>query len=195
MRIVSLASLVVVLVVTACASGGERVPGARAAATTSGAPRDWVSVENVHGAFRASFPGVPETSTSTIETDEGPFELISVAVEKDGVAYMIGSNAVSSTTLASVGAEGVLENARDGALGSVNGRLSSERSFLVHGHRARDITAEIPDEGLSFLVTLVLAESAAGGPRLYQILIVKPAAHDLGPSREWFVGSFEVLER
>ena len=82
--------------------------------------------------------------------------------------------------------ERVLDGARDGAVGNVNGVLRSEQRIALGGHPGRDLVVDVPGQVVARQRIYLV------GRRLYQLIVVTDQPPS-SPEIERSLNSFRLL--
>src|SRR5436305_15004892 len=91
----------------------------------------WEAVNE--GGFTAQMPGTANRQTQSIDTPSGKIDITMLSVEKSGEAFIVGYNDIPAAvaTLADANPEQFLNNARDGAVQNVHGKVTSEHAITI----------------------------------------------------------------
>lgn len=144
------------------------------------------------GGFSVMSPVPLEESTQSIDSELGPIEIHFYMGEDNGRAYMVGYSDYPQDFVDQTDPQVLLDGARDGAVGNINGKLVSEIKVLLEDqHPGREIVAtailDQDQEGtLKERVFLV-------GNRLYQIVVIAPSGEMSTQEMDDFIKSFKLL--
>ena len=151
--------------------------------------------------FTVRMPGKPSKRTQSMDTAVGKIQLTTLAAEKGGEAFIVGYNDFpDSPAVRDRDPEELLNNARDGAVRTVNGKVTSEKAITMNGHPGKEFSGEgISQEADSsgkrqeFTFTERIYWVV---PRLYQVLYIRPKT-TAAPSDDGqkFLDSFRLTEK
>ena len=154
-------------------------------------PQAYVSEE---GGFQIMTPLPLEESTQSVDSELGPIEVHFFMAELSNRAYMVGYSDYPEDFIAQSDPQVLLDGARDGAVGNINGKLVSE--FKI------SLADQYP--GRELVVTALLDEDTEGtlkgrmylvNNRLYQIMVVAPSGDMSTQAMDDFINSFTLLQR
>jgi hypothetical protein len=157
---------------------------------------EWETV--TEGGFTAQMPATPTRQVQSIDTSSGKIDVTILAATKGGEAFLIGYNDVPASVAAAADPKTILDNARDGAVRKVNGKVTSEREISIEGHPGKEFTGDgaapsknggKPDEG-TFTERVYWVS-----PRLYQVLNVRPKGSALSDDAQKFLDSFKLVSK
>lgn len=147
---------------------------------------DWRDFNSTDGKFSVRMPGDPKEETNTIETDSGEITIHLFGVPIGNSDYIVAYSDYPEELVNSKGSTGILESARDGAIGNTKGKLISGEPVELNGFPGLKLVVESPDgtgiaQAMIFLV----------GNRLYQVFVA--AEKDTAYSEEnlAFLDSFQ----
>ncbi len=157
-----------------------------AAAAACSLPAKWEKLSE--GGFTVEMPGKAEKQTQTVPTAAGSVAINMFTVEKGGEAFIVGYNDFPAAAAEAVNLDQMLNNARDGAIRNVNGKLTSERAVTLNGAPGKEFVGEAttPQAG-TFTARIYWAK-----PRLYQVLYVRPKSAAASTNGEKFLASFQL---
>jgi len=174
-KITMISSILIVILLSACGSTG---------------PEKFTSEE---GAFSVISPLPLEESTQSIDTELGLIEVHFFMAEQVDRAYMVGYSDYPQDFVDQSDPQAMLDGARDGAVGNINGKLVSEIKVLLDD--------QYP--GREIVVTAMLDQDQEGtlkermflvGNRLYQVMVIAPSG-DMGVQEmDEFINSFKLLK-
>ena len=153
----------------------------------------WETVSE--GGFTAQMPGTPNRQTQSVDTAGGKIDITMLSTTKGNEAYIVGYNDIpaSIAAIADANPETFLNNARDGAVRNVNGKVTSEHAITIDGHPGKEFTGDgtSPDDAKQ--EGTFTARVYWVNPRLYQVLYVRPKTSS-APSEngQKFLDSFKL---
>ena len=145
----------------------------------------WQVFESTPGRFKVAFPGAPITKRGKLATEIG--EVVSIRHSAgDGAesTYDVTYNDYPKAGIARLSPAKLLDAARDGLAYQANGRLVSEKPFMIGKVAGRDQTI-LGADGTHYRIRLLLVEN-----RLYQLTaMARPPAQ---ANEQRFFGSFQL---
>jgi hypothetical protein len=174
-KIVVTVVLLTVFLLSACASSGSQ------------------AFTSEEGAFSINSPMAMEETTQSIDTELGAIEVHFFMAEEIDRAYMVGYSDYPQEFVDQNDPQMMLDGARDGATGNINGNLVSEIRILLDD--------QYP--GREIVVTAMLDEDQEGtlkahmflvGNRLYQVMVVAPSGELSMQEMDDFINSFKLLK-
>lgn len=153
----------------------------------------WETVNE--GGMTAQMPGTPQKQSQSVSTAVGPINVTMLTVTKGNEAFIVGYNDVpdQAAAVADSRPDDFLNNARDGAVNNVHGKVTSERPLTLDGHPGKEFSGdgtspEDPKQEASFTARVYWVR-----PHLYQVLYVRPKT-DAAPSDDGkkFLDSFQL---
>ena len=149
----------------------------------------WKEFESKDGGFSVSMPGPPAERRQTFNTQVGSVEARFFTVEADrgSSVYMIVYGDYPEDLMASHDKNILLDAARDGAVGNIQGTLLSERAIAIGNHPGRELQVLSSDGKLALQIRLYLA-----GNRQYQVVMVSPKSSSSTADRDRFFDSFKL---
>ncbi len=148
---------------------------------------NWQEYVYANDGFAISAPSKPMTETSTVNSPFGPVEMhfYSIPMENDSGFMAIASELHPSDTRTP---QQVLENARDGAVASVNGKLLSQAPVSLDNKPGLQI--EVDTGKYHSRIRYYFA-----GRILYQLMSIAPLGQPLPAETARFVDSFHFVQR
>jgi hypothetical protein len=134
-----------------------------------------------------------EETTQSIDTELGAIEVHFFMAEATDRAYMVGYSDYPQEFIDQNDPQMMLDGARDGATGNINGNLVSEIRILLDD--------QYP--GREIVVTAMLDEDQEGtlkahmflvGNRLYQVMVIAPSGELSMQEMDDFINSFKLLK-
>src|SRR2546423_13062679 len=92
--------------------------------------------------FTVQMPGTPTHQTQSVDKASGKIDITLLTVEKSGEAFIVGYNDIPAAVaaMADQNPDSFLNNARDGAVRNVNGKVTSERPVTIGGPPRQEVT-------------------------------------------------------
>jgi hypothetical protein len=149
---------------------------------------DWQSFSPSDGAFTVQVPAKPTEFKKTMQSPQGEVQVTvyeSAVPGSDG-KFILSVSQYPEGTLKAGTEDKHLDNARDGAVASVKGKLKREKSLLLDSYPGRELTIEI--EGKSPIILRMYAVK----DRLYQLAAVGPQELVTSQDAAKFFDSFKV---
>jgi hypothetical protein len=144
------------------------------------------------GGFSIMSPLPMEEASQTVDTELGSIEIHTFMVEQSDRAYMVGYSDYPQDYIDQSDPEIILDGARDGAVGNVNGKLASEIKLLL----------EDQYPGREIVITAMLDQDHEGtikshmylvGNRLYQVMVIAASGEMSVQEMDDFINSFKLL--
>ncbi|MCU0554226.1 MAG: hypothetical protein MUF17_05585 [Syntrophales bacterium] len=149
----------------------------------------WKDFHSKEGGFSVSMPGTPVEKRQAYHTQAGPVEAHFFTVEADrgSLVYMVVYGDYPEALMAADDREMLLDAARDGAVGNIQGTLLGERSVSMGGHPGRELQVLSSDGRLALQMRIYLVKS-----RQYQVVAVMPKEARSTEDRDRFLDSFRL---
>lgn len=135
--------------------------------------------------YRIEMPAAWSVSSESVPTDLGPIAMNMATVDQGARAYMAIHSIFPQSHIDRTPAETLLNNARDGAVRNVKGKLLNERRIMLQGNPGRHILVDTPDNRVSQRFVLV-------GNKLIQAIYVGAAGDEFQPNVVRFFNSFTI---
>jgi hypothetical protein len=145
------------------------------------------------GRFSVMSPLPLEESTQSVDSELGPIEVHFFMADQADRAYMVGYSDYPQDFIDQTDPDSILDGARDGAVGNVNGKLVSETNLLLDDqHPGREI-----------IITTMLDQDQEGtvkshmylvGNRLYQVMVIAASGEMSVQEMDDFINSFKLLD-
>jgi hypothetical protein len=153
----------------------------------------WETVSE--GGFTAQMPGTPKRQTQSVPAGGDNIDVTMLSVEKGDEAFIVGYNDIPAAvaTLADANPEQLLNNARDGAVQDIHGKVTSEHAITIDGHPGKEFTGDgtSPDDAKQ--EGTFTARVYWVNPRLYQVLYVRPKSTSApSDNGQKFLDSFKL---
>jgi hypothetical protein len=162
-----------------------------AAALGFGQQPEWMPFTSSAGKFRVLFPGEPTEQKESVKTPAGVVEVTTFFVEQqlEQVNYVVTYARFPAAAVKAGSEAKRLDNARDGAVARMKGKLKSEKRIaLQKQYPGRELLIETPDK------RRVRGRIYAVGDRLYQVLVLGPAAVVDSKETSRFLDSFQLTK-
>jgi len=151
---------------------------------------EWKAFNSKEGNYEVQLPGTPRENRNSVKTSVGTVYVVLavVPVNKGEGNYVVGFSELPEAVVKADSEAKRLDNARDGAIASVKGKLKSEKEVKLDGHSGRELDIEVGN-GM-----LVRARFYAVNNRLYQVMAV--GSRDLVGSTDTgkFLNSFKLVK-
>src|SRR5262249_33927006 len=131
---------------------------------------EWKEFTSKEGGFAVLLPGTPVEQRQLVKTPVGSVDVHLFVVDPEGApgAYVVGYSDFPEVALNDGGAQKRLDNARDGAVAQVKGKLKSEKKIKLKGVPGRELHIEVNDKTAVRLRLYVVQN------RLYQVMSIGP---------------------
>ncbi len=163
----------IILIVMLALAGCERSP--------------WQEFSSKEGAFSVSMPGAPAEKRQLFDTRSGSVEAHFFTLEHGSAVYMVVYGDYPEAPLAAADKDRILDSARDGAVGNIQGTLLDERTVTLSGHPGREARIQSFDGRLELLMRIYLVNA-----RQYQVVTVFPKETASTKDRDRFLDSFKL---
>jgi len=147
--------------------------------------RQWAEYTPSDGSFVALFPVTPTKATKTVNTAIGPMDITIYAASELSLAYSVAVVDYPADHVQQVGAAGLLDSARDGAVANTQGTLLSEEILNIRGNPGRELKVSAAGGKGTARCKLVLV-----GNRLFQVIVAGPSDKSYAPEVRRFLDSF-----
>jgi hypothetical protein len=157
-------------------------------AACSAAPQEFKSAL---GRFSVMTPAELKETTQTVETPGGNLKLHIFVGQEGRTGYFVSYNDHPPELVKRASPENMLDGARDGAVGNIQGNLASESKITLEGYPGREIVIDGTAEdgrGLTIRGRLFLVKN-----RLYQVMAVTPRGQANTKEIDDFLQSFKLL--
>jgi hypothetical protein len=157
-----------------------------------GAGDEWKTFTPKAGGFTVSFPGTPTEHKQSVKMPSGSSIEVMLYVyepKKGEGQYVVSFSEYPDSALKAGTDEKRLENARDGAIQNVKGKLKGGTKHIkVDGYPGLDLTIETKEN------ILVRTRIYAVKNRLYQTLVIGPPKMVTAKETEQFLNSFKLVK-
>jgi hypothetical protein len=147
--------------------------------------QDWKEFNSQECRCSAQFPGTPQPKTQGMQTKVGTLEARMFMLEVPGAFYAMAYVDYPKDALAKKAPDELLDGARDGAVGNVKGKLTTETKVSMSGYPGRELRIDAPGD-LALVARIYLVKE-----RLYQILVVMPKSKESDAEAKKFLDSFK----
>lgn len=137
--------------------------------------------------FSVQFPTGPNRESDIVNTPSGKVELIQYMSKNKDILYAAMYGDYRSNTFIGMTSEQILDNARNGAVENVQGKLLSEVTISKGHCPGREITVKVQPN------TVLTAQIILKDNRVYQVMVVTPSDKLFTSQRREFFNSFEIL--
>jgi hypothetical protein len=138
------------------------------------------------GRFSILLPGEPERMVQKVDTPFGALELIMYQAGSKKIGFMVGYADYPQKMFESADIEKMLDDARDGAVQNIQGKLIDEKVLDFHGNPGRELEIKVPNKAtIKSRIILI-------GTRLYQVMVVSESKSALRKNCPKFFESFKV---
>jgi hypothetical protein len=161
------------------------------------AGKDWIAYEPEHSKCSILIPGQPQKKEQSVNTGAGnvTLELFMYQPEQgadDNYLYMISYadlpiDQISSDSTGLI--NGFLDNARDGAINNVHGKLMAETVIKYQKYPGREMRIDFQNGTAVIQSRIYLIKN-----RLYTLQVIIPPTKDFNASVNKFLDSFSLIE-
>lgn len=148
--------------------------------------QNWIVYSPEGMSYHIDMPQKWVPSQQTIPTDVGPVEMYMATIGLGARAYMAIHSSYPQSHIDTVPPDTMLNNARDGAVSSVKGKLLKEDRFTISGYPARHLVVDTPQGRISQRMVLV-------GVTLVQAIYVGPAGDEAKADVQRFFSSLTIM--
>jgi hypothetical protein len=149
----------------------------------------WKEFESKEGGFSVQMPGPPAEKRQTFNTQVGSVDARFFTVEADrgSSVFMVVYGDYPEALMATEDRNILLDAARDGAVGNIQGTLLSERAISIGDHPGRELQVQSSDGKLALQIRIYLVRN-----RQYQVVMVSPKSTPSTADRDRFFNSFKL---
>lgn len=148
-------------------------------------PAGWMAFSSKPGRFSVSVPATPTEKPQFVGQQK---VTRFIAEDKNKGVYVISFSDYPDADLKKDLLQKRLDQARDGAVASVNGMLKAEKAIQLEGHPGRELAIE------SAGVVIVRMRMFVVDRRLYQVLVLGPAPILASKEITFFLDSFRLIK-
>jgi outer membrane lipoprotein-sorting protein len=150
-------------------------------------PPLWTEFKSVEGQFSILMPQKPVSRAATVETPEGRVEQHIFIATHDLMVCMVGYSDIPKPAVVASNADAFFDGLQEQFIKELDGKLESQNSLSLDGHRGREVTAQLFRGKLRMRMFLV-------ANRLYFMSLInsnKDAASDEETFKKFFT-SFKL---
>lgn len=147
----------------------------------------WKTFASDDKRFTVQFPAEPHRETDIVNTPSGRVELIQYMSKNEDILYAVMYGDYPGNALVGMSSDQLLDNARNGAVENIQGKLLSELIILKGNYPGREITVKVEPS------TVLTAQIILKDNRVYQVMVVTPSDKLFVSQRREFFNSFEIL--
>ena len=147
----------------------------------------WKTFVSDDKGFTFQFPTEPNRESDIVNAPSGKVELIQYMSKHKDILYTVMYGDYPNNALVGMTSEQLLDNARNGAVENVQGKLLSEVVISKANYPGREITVKVEPN------TVLTAQIILKDNRVYQLLVVTPSDKLFTSQRREFFNSFEIL--
>jgi len=155
--------------------------------TSSNQPSQWKTFVSSDKSFTVEFPTEPSRGCDIVNTPNGKVKLIEYMSKSKGILYAVMYGDYPGSALSGLTSEQMLDNARNGAIENVQGKLLSEISISKNGYPGREITVKA-EPNMVLTAQIILKDN-----RFYQLVVITPSDKLFTSQRKEFFDSFKIL--
>lgn len=151
--------------------------------------KQWSTFTSAAGKFSVSMPGTPKEQKMEVPSPIGAIQFYLFTGRDRNYEFVASYNDYPASVVSQGNVEKMLDGARDGAVGNINGKLQSEKKITLKNFPGREIHVLTPDgkAALKYRIYLV-------GNRLYQVGIVSTNPFQETEKTNQFFESFSVTQ-
>jgi hypothetical protein len=138
--------------------------------------------------FSARFPSDPNRESGIVNAPDGRIEFIQYMSKVRDILYTVSYGDYPNNALKGLSSEQLLDNARNGAVENVQGKLLSETIISKGNYPGREITVKVEPN------SVITAQIVLNDNRLYSLMVVTPADQLFTSHRREFFDSFSILK-
>ncbi len=138
--------------------------------------------------FSVNFPTHPSHESDIVNTPDGKVELVQYMSKNSEVLYAVMYGDYPAKGITGKTQDQLLNNARDGAVNNVQGKLLSETIISKEGYPSREFAFKVEPN------SVVTAQIVLKNNRIYQVMVVAPSDMLFTSQKRQFFDSFELLK-
>jgi len=150
---------------------------------------NWQEFQGPEGDFTIQLPGTPKEEVQVVNSQAGEIKVHLFNVPLGNFAYVVAYSDYPADLVTSMGAEDLLNGARDGAVSNTGGKLLDESPVEIDGFPGRFLKVQSPDGS-----GIAQARMYMVGNRLYQIFVASPKADQDSEDIQSYLESFKLLK-
>jgi hypothetical protein len=148
---------------------------------------DWREYSGEDGDFSVQMPAAPKEQVDEYDTDSGKVVVHMNGATVGDMDYIMAYSDYPADLVAAKGAEGILNDARDGAVTNTKGELVAEQALDLNGNPGLFLQVGSPDgKGLAQAKLFLV------GNRLYQIFVAGPKENADSEDVQFYLDSFAL---
>lgn len=155
--------------------------------TSSNHAVSWKTFVSDDKDFTVQFPTEPNRKTHIVNAPYGKVKLIQYMSKHEDIVYAVAYGDYRSNAFVGMTSEQRLDNARNGFVEGLQGKLLSELIISKANYPGREITVKVEPN------TVLTAQIILKDNRLYQVLVGTPSDKLFTAQRTKFFNSFEIL--
>lgn len=171
------------------AEAGENEADKPAEPAADAATAGWVDFESTEGKFTARFPKTPKTQNIPTPTPAGNIDQTMIMADDNGISYGVSFADYPEEATKATPIETMLDGARDGAVGNINGTLKSEKQIKLGEYDGRELEVTASAAGQDVVVH---QQMFVVKNRLYQLIVVRLASAE--SKDQTFFDNFKLTE-
>jgi hypothetical protein len=153
-------------------------------------PRGWLAISPPGGRFTALFPGEPKETKAVSQTERGPIENHTLAIEVGASTYAVSWFDFPGVVPQGPQIKGALEGGQKGLLEKLGPvKVVKDREIALDGFPGKEVVVEDADKRFTLTVRLYLVRQ-----RLYTLFASSPLGQPEGPDVRRFFASFRLVE-
>jgi hypothetical protein len=149
---------------------------------------EWNKFVSPDDQFSVNFPTHPKRESDIVNTPDGKAELIQYMSKKGNILYAVMYGDYPAKGIIGKSQDELLNNARDGAVNNVQGKILSETIISKEGYPGREFAVKVEPN------SVVTAQIVLRNNRIYQVMVVAPSDELFTSKRRQFLDSFEMLK-
>ena len=149
---------------------------------------EWNKFVSPDNQFSVNFPTHPIRESNIVNTPDGKAELVQYMSKNDDVLYAVMYGDYPAKGLIGKTQDQLLDNARDGAVNNVQGKILNETIISKGGYPCREFAVKVEPN------SVVTAQIVLKNNRIYQVMVVAPSDKLFTSQRRQFLDSFELLK-
>jgi hypothetical protein len=148
---------------------------------------DWREFIGPDGDFSVQMPAEPQEQVDEYDTDSGKITVHMFGTSVGDMDYITAYSDYPEELVAAKGAQGILDDARDGAVTNTKGELVSDEAIEMNGNPGRMLQVGSPDgKGLAQAKLFLV------GNRLFQVFVAGPKENAESEDVQFYLNSFTL---
>jgi hypothetical protein len=128
-------------------------------------PGRWREYSNQEGKFSVLLPGKPDETVQNVDTAAGAITTYRYQIDSNNTSFAVAYTDYPADLISLSNPEELLNEAREGALSNIQGKLLEEQQVKVNGFPGRHLRIESSGSKMMLEARIFLVDS-----RLYQVL-------------------------